>query len=71
MGFKPIALLSSTAGGAALLPALPLWCVITVALVAIALITFGVTVTQIIRLRAIDKITTSAHALRVLDQLGC
>lgn len=67
MGSKPITLLTSTVGGAALLPALPLWCVITLALVAVALIAARVTVTQIIRLRASARITTSEHALRVLE----
>ncbi|WP_410658317.1 hypothetical protein [Amycolatopsis sp. lyj-112] len=67
MGSKPIALLTSAVGGAALLTTLPAWCLVTVALVALALTAARVIVTQIIRLRASNKITTSAHALRVLE----
>ncbi|WP_145926842.1 hypothetical protein [Amycolatopsis orientalis] len=67
MGPKPIALLTSAAGGATLLSALPAWCVVTMALVAAALTAAQVVVTQVIRLRASNTITTSAHALRVLE----
>ncbi|WP_409496075.1 hypothetical protein [Amycolatopsis sp. cmx-11-12] len=67
MGSKPIVLLASAAGGAALLRALPVWCVVAVAVVAAATTVARVIVTQIIRLRASNKITTSAHALRVLE----
>lgn len=68
MGFNPIALLASAAGGAAgLLAVLPLWCVIALVATGTVLIALRVIVTQIIRLRATDKITTSAHALRVLE----
>ncbi|AIG77351.1 Putative membrane protein [Amycolatopsis japonica] len=67
MGSKPIALLSSAVGGTALLPVLPVWCVVTVALVAVALAAVRVIVTQVIRLRASSELTTSAHALRVLE----
>jgi hypothetical protein len=66
MGSNPIALLAYAAG-ASLLAVLPLWCVITLVVVATALAATLVTVTQIIRLPANSKITTSAHVLRLLE----
>jgi len=68
VGINPIALLASAAAGATgLLAVLPLWCLITLVATAIVLTATRVIVTQIIRLRATDKITTSAHALRLLE----
>lgn len=49
-----------------LLGILPLWFLITILAVSVALTATQVIVTQIIRLRASTKINTSAHALQVL-----
>jgi hypothetical protein len=51
---------------AALLGILPLWFLITILAVSVALTAAHVIVTQVIRLRASTKITTSAHALQLL-----
>jgi hypothetical protein len=67
MGSKPIALLASAAGGASLYPVLPLWCVITLVLTAVSLTAIQAIVTQIIRLRASNMITSSSHALLLLE----
>ncbi|AUI58204.1 hypothetical protein [Amycolatopsis sp. BJA-103] len=67
MGFTPSA---STAGIAGLSGILPMWCVIAIVLTGLVLVVLKVIVTQIIRLRASSRITTSAHALRVLEIEG-
>ncbi|MFD6072754.1 hypothetical protein [Amycolatopsis lurida] len=67
MSTKPITLLTSATAGAALCAALPAWCAVIMALTAVALSATQVIVTQVIRLRASNKITTSAHALRLLE----
>ena len=51
---------------ATLLGILPLWFLITILAVSAALTAIQVIVTQIIRLRASTKITSSAHALQLL-----
>ncbi|RSN34669.1 hypothetical protein DL990_13615 [Amycolatopsis sp. WAC 01416] len=67
MSTKPITLLTSATAGAALYSALPAWCAVIVALAAVTLTATQVIVTQVICLRASNKITTSAHALRLLE----
>lgn len=67
MGSRPITLLTASSGGAVLV--VPTWCVITLVLIAAALTALRVVVTQVIRLRASAKITSSAHALQLLTQL--
>lgn len=67
MSPKPVSLLASAAGGVAVLGILPSWCMIALVATGTALGVLQVTVTQIIRLRAIYTITTSAHALRALE----
>jgi len=47
--------------------AVPAWCVLTLLGVSTLLTTTHVVVTQIIRLRAINKITRSQDALRVIE----
>ena len=56
----------STRRAGALLGILPLWLLIAILMVSVALTAIQVIVTQVIRLRASTKITTSAHALELL-----
>ncbi|MFD6072933.1 hypothetical protein [Amycolatopsis lurida] len=67
MASRPIVPLASAAGSAGLLAVLPLWCAIALVTIGSALTASRVIVTQIIRLRAADKITTSEHTLRLLE----
>jgi hypothetical protein len=57
---QEVAMLFKSVGG------LPTWCTAVVVIASVVLAAIRVIVTQIIRLRAERKITTSAHALRVL-----
>ncbi|OXM44854.1 hypothetical protein [Amycolatopsis alba] len=67
MGLAPLA---SAAENAGLSGVLPPWCAITIVITGLLLVSMKVVVTQIIRLRASRRITTSAHALRVLEIEG-
>lgn len=64
MSSNPVVLL---APAASMFPVLPPWCVITLVIIGTVLTAIRVIVTQIIRLRATNKITTSEHALRLLE----